>query len=301
MSLASVIGLDLGGTSVKGIALTRDGSEVARDHQAFDLAQPMAFAKAVRQCLERLEALGSFRADAVGLSAPGLTAFDGRSIAFMPGRFPGLEGLDWANYLGRSEVPVLNDARAALLGEVWQGAARGATNVILLTLGTGVGGAAMVDGRLLSGHTGKAGHLGHLSLNPDGPQGITGIPGSLEDAIGNHNVSVRSGGRFTSTHDLLEAHAKGDPVAGEIWLRSVKSLAAAIASLTNVLDPEIVIVGGGIARGGDALFVPLRQWVGRFEWKVLEREVRIVPAQLGDLAGAYGAARHALSSAGSTP
>ncbi|MBL9139332.1 MAG: ROK family protein [Verrucomicrobiales bacterium] len=295
MSQGAVIGLDLGGTSVKGVALTRDGVELARDHQAFELSRPMEFAMAVRRCLETLESRGAFRADAVGLSAPGLSAPDGRSIGFMPGRFPGLEGLDWAHYLGRPNVPVLNDARAALLGEVWLGAARGATNVVLLTLGTGVGGAAMVDGRLLSGHAGKAGHLGHICLDPDGPQGITGIPGSLEDAIGNHNVSSRSAGRFSSTHELLAAHAQGDVAAGEIWSRGVKALAAAIASLTNILDPEVVIIGGGIARGGESLFTPLRQWVDQFEWKVMGHEVRIVPAQLGEMAGAVGAARHALN------
>ncbi len=253
MNPTAVIGLDLGGTSVKGIALTTDGAEIARDHQAFDLSQPMAFAATVKQCLARLEALGSIRASAVGLSAPGLAAADGRSIAFMPGRFPGLEGFDWSGFLDRREVPVLNDARAALLGEVWQGAARGATNVVLLTLGTGVGGAAMVDGRLLSGHVGKAGHLGHLSLDPEGPLGITGTPGSLEDAIGNHNIAARSQGRFPSTHELIAAHAQGDRFASEVWVRSVRALAAAIVSLTNVLDPEVVIVGGRIAGAGEAL------------------------------------------------
>ena len=114
----------------------------------------------------------------IGVAAPGLPARDGRSIAFMPGRLPGLEGLDWATFLHAScDVPVLNDAQAALVGETWCGAAKGVRNALLLTLGTGVGGAAIVDGRVLHGHLGRAGHLGHVSLDPAGPLDIVNTPG----------------------------------------------------------------------------------------------------------------------------
>src|SRR5207249_2187105 len=127
----------------------------------------------------------------------GLPARDGRSIASMPGRLAGLEGLNWQQWLGLAKpVPVFNDAQAALLGEVWLGAAKGAANAVLLTLGTGVGGAAMVDGRVLRGHLGRAGHLGHVALDPDGPGDIVNTPGSLEDAIGEHTLTVRSRGGF---------------------------------------------------------------------------------------------------------
>lgn len=289
-----LIGLDLGGTSVKGVALDHDGRELFRTNTPFELSASMAFADAVRRALAELESLAGGKASHVGLSAPGLAARDGRSIAFMPGRFDGLVGLDWASYLQRPSVPVLNDAHAALLGEVWQGAARGARNVFLLTLGTGVGGAAMVDGQLLRGHNGKAGHLGHVTLDPHGTPDVTNIPGSLEDAIGNHNIAVRSRGRFATTHELIQAHQGGDTAATGIWSESVHALAAAIASLTNVLDPEIVIVGGGIARCGETLFGPLREKVRHYEWRVCDHEVRIVPAELGDLAGAFGAAWNAI-------
>lgn len=293
MSPKTSIGIDLGGTSVKAVALSATGQLLAQEEVTFDLAQPMAFAHAASEAVRKLEHDSGRQADVLGLSAPGLAARDQRSIAFMPDRFPGLVGLDWGEWLGRPEVPVLNDAHAALLGEVWCGAAQGASNVFLLTLGTGVGGAAMVDGRLLRGHSGKAGHLGHLSLDPEGPLDITHTPGSLEDAIGNHSIRRRSGGRFATTHELIQAHEGGDARAAAIWLRSVKALAAAIASLANVLDPEVVIVGGGIARCGETLFAPLRQWVQQFEWQVGNHEVRIVPAVLGPLAGAYGAAWNA--------
>lgn len=292
-----LLGLDLGGTSVKGVAMRPDGSEVARTTVPFDLLENGAFARAVAACAAELESRAG-PATTLGLSAPGIAARDGRSIAFMPGRFPGLEGLVWAEILGRPQVPVHNDAHAALLGEVWRGAAVGSTNVVLLTLGTGVGGAALVDGELLRGHTGKAGHLGHVSLDPWGAPDITGTPGSLEDAIGNHNISTRTAGRFATTHDLLRAHADGDAEATRIWNRSLDALAAAIVSFTNILDPERVIVGGGVARGGELLFPPLRERVARWEWAVGTHRVRIEPAQLGELAGAFGAAYHGWREAG---
>lgn len=284
------LGLDLGGTSVKGVALAPDGVLLARYHQPFELAEPMAFAQAVAQVLALATAQRGVPAR-VGVSAPGIAARDGRSIAHMPGRFEGLEGLVWGDYLKRSEgVPVLNDANAALLGEVGFGAGRGARQAILLTLGTGVGGAVMVEGRLLRGFTGKAGHLGHVSLDSEGAPDICRTPGSLEDAMGNHNIRARTGGRFATTHDLIRAVEAGDAEAQRLWLRSVRALAAALASFGNVLDPEVAIIGGGIARGGETLFRPLREFLDQMEWRPGGVGMRLAPAELGELAGAYGAA-----------
>ena len=232
----------------------------------------------------------------IGVVAPGLPARDQRSIVYLPGRLPGLEGLDWRKFFSfKSAVPVLNDAQAALLGEVWLGAARRSRNVILLTLGTGVGGAAQVDGNLLRGHLGRAGHLGHISLNPAGECDIVKTPGSLEDAIGDCTVSARTGGRFASTAELVAASSRGDLHARQVWQESIRALAAAIASFINVLDPQTIIIGGGIAKSGAALFVPLRRQLARFEWRPGGARVRIVPAQLGDRAGAFGAAWNAMN------
>jgi glucokinase len=197
--------------------------------------------------------------------------------------------MDWHDAVGLPTC-VLNDGHAALLGEVWQGAARGFDNVLMLTLGTGVGGGALVDGRLLRGHRGRAGHFGHLSINPDGPRDIVGTPGSLEDAIGECTIAARSAGRFKTTRDLLAAMREGDVSARELWTRSVHVLAVALAGLVNALDPKIVVIGGGISGAGDDLFGPLSTEFAEMEWQIDADRVAIVPATLGSRAGAYGAA-----------
>ncbi|HEX2747615.1 MAG TPA: ROK family protein [Verrucomicrobiales bacterium] len=284
-------GIDIGGTQIKAGAFAEDGTVVASTLTEGEALCGERWRESVREALAVLEKKCGTRIERVGIAAPGLAAKDSRSIREMPGRLAGLEGLDWTAFLARERVvPVLNDAHAALLGEVWCGAARGARNCFMLTLGTGVGGAAMCDGRLLTGHAGRAGHLGHISLNPAGAPDIVGTPGSLEDAVGNHSVERRSGGRFTMTRELLSAAAAGDARAQEIWEESVQALAAGIVSLINVLDPEVVILGGGIMAAGDQLMAPLRRHLDAMEWRVAGRGVPLVFATLGEMAGACGAA-----------
>jgi glucokinase len=188
----------------------------------------------------------------------------------------------------------LNDAHAALLGEVWKGAAAGYRDVILLTLGTGVGGAILSEGRLLKGVIGRAGHLGHISINEGPDRSIVGTPGALESAIGNCSVKERSGGKFDSTRQLVAAYEAGDPQATAIWMKSVRSLARAITSFINCIDPELIVVGGGIAKAGKALFGPLNNFLDEMEWRPAGHRVRIVPAALGEWAGTFGAAWNAL-------
>jgi glucokinase len=287
---AALIGLDVGGTGLKALAFTSDGKQLAEAAIPTDDDGTKAWLDRARELVLRIrnEVAGD---SVVSVAAPGLPAADGRSIAHMPGRLDGLETLDWQQWLGVAQpVRVFNDAHAALLGEAWLGAARGASNVVLLTLGTGVGGAIMADGRVLRGNLGRAGHLGHISLNPDGPLDIVNTPGSLEDAIGEHNVITRTQGRFRSTRDLVAAVRAGSAEAAGYWQASLHALGAGLAGLINVLDPEVIILGGGIADADDALFTPLAAELDRFEWRPGGSRVRLVKAQLGHNAGATGAA-----------
>jgi glucokinase len=287
------IGIDIGATNVKSVVVTPTGQILAQDRFA-TVDSDSAWLSRVKSHVAGIESSRG-TAEWIGIGSPGLASSDSRSIAWMQGRLGRIQGLDWTNHLGRDRVvPVLNDAHAALLGEIWQGAAKGARNAVLLTLGTGVGGAIVCDGRLLQGHIGRAGHLGHLTLDPSGALDIVNTPGSLEDAIGDHTVLARSEGRFASTADLVAAHGQGSHDAARIWHKSIQCLAAAMASIINLVDPEVIIVGGGIAQAGAALFDPLAAQLDRFEWRPHGHAVRIVPAALGELAGALGAARHAM-------
>jgi len=286
-----ILGIDLGGTHVKGLVVDEWGRVHAEDTRLTEDGAAGAWRDNVRRVVAGLQ--GRFPTIAVaGLCAPGLASRDEKMIMSMPGRLQGLEGLDWSNEL-RLPTVVLNDAHAALLGEVWLGAARGGTNVLMVTLGTGVGGAAMVDGRLLRGHLGRAGHVGHLSLDPAGEPDIVRTPGSLEDAMGDCTVGRRSGGRFATTRALVAAVIAGDEAARAVWERSTGALGAALAGLINVLDPQMIVLGGGIAAAGEVLFTPLRVALDRMEWRIGATGVALVPAKLGAQAGAFGAVHRA--------
>jgi len=296
--LPYLVGIDMGGTAIKAAAFSLEGERLAiRTAPTADggtIEGRPAWAVRIRYLVAEFAAELGSPAKQVGLAAPGIAADNQRSVAVMWNRLAGIEGFDWSEWLG-TPVPVLNDAHAALLGEVWQGAARNRRNAVMLTLGTGVGGAVLVEGRLLRGTLGRAGHLGHATVDHEAKDAsIFGMPGSLEMAVGNCSVAARSGGRFQDSRLLVEAAMAGDALAAEVWDRSVHSLGCAISSFINIFDPEIVVLGGGIAESGPALWTPLEHVLDVVEWRPFGGKVPVVGAELGGWAGAYGAAFEAL-------
>lgn len=287
------IGIDLGGTNIKAAAVAPSGEVLERSSAETRDDGLGGWAAGVRGQIGALESRLGRAPVGVGVAAPGLAARDGRSMASVSGHLESLQGFDWVEYLGRA-ASLLNDGHAALLAEAWKGAAAGAEDAVMLTLGTGVGGAAISGGRLLTGHLGRGGHIGHMCLDADGEPDSLGIPGTLEEALGNRTLARRSRGLFDSTEALVAAHLAGDALATRVWLRSVYQLACAVTSIICILDPEVLVIGGGIARAGAALFGPLERYLDLMEWRPEGRRVRVVPAALGSSAGALGAARHAL-------
>ncbi|HET6993665.1 MAG TPA: ROK family protein [Chitinophagaceae bacterium] len=290
--MKSAIGIDLGGTRIKGVAVDEEGNLL---HQLYmptndgdDTAWKSAVAKTVTELRQYLN--GN---TVIGISAPGLPDKENTTIAFMPGRLEGLENFVWRNYLN-CPAYVLNDGLAALVAEAKTGAAKSSTNAIMITLGTGVGGALLINRQPFQGSFNKAGHIGHMVIDSNGDADVTNMPGSLEECIGNCTVEKRSRGKFASTHELLDAYKKGDEFAREVWLTSVKKLAIGLASASNFISPDTIVVGGGIAEANDDLFIPLNKWFDEFEWQPGGIRPKIVKATQGDLAGAIGAACFAM-------
>ena len=287
------IGIDIGGTAIKAVAAKEDGTILQRIPQPTnDGGDSISeWTENARQLVAAFEENVGSQAASIGISSPGLAADDQRCISYLPGKLRGLEGFDWTVALEKqSLVPVLNDAHAALIGETWIGAARDKQNVVLLTLGTGVGGAITSGGKLLKGTIGRAGHLGHMCLDIDGPPSICDMPGAVEGMIGNCSIQERSNGKYESTRDLVDAYEVNDPEATKIWLRSIRSLGCAISSYINIIDPEIVVITGGISIVGNTLMDPLMTVLDEVEWRPGGHQVPVVFGALGKWAGAVGAA-----------
>lgn len=282
------IGVDLGGTRIKTVVVDGKGGLLYQEYTPTNDGYEN-WKNTIQSSIEQAKNNLGLSSYVVGISAPGIPNEINSVIEFMPGRLQGLENFNWSSYLNKTTW-VLNDAVAALMAEATLGSARDKKNVVMLTLGTGVGGAILIDGKPYQGNFQKAGHIGHMSLNCEDNVDITGMPGSLEDAIGNCTIQKRSMGKFKDTHSLLEAYRKGDHFAKWVWLASVRKLSIAIASISNMLSPECVILGGGITEAGNDLVEPLESFLSVYEWRPGGNKVEVVKAQFNDMAGAIGAA-----------
>lgn len=288
------IGIDLGGTRIKAVAIDADGNVLHENYQPTNDGDDKTWKQAVAAAVKELQAILKTEKINIGLSAPGLPNENNTAIAFMPGRMQGLENFNWKYFLHQPTY-VLNDAVAAMMGEARFGAAKNKKNVVMLTLGTGVGGAILIDGKPYQGAFNKAGHIGHMAINDEGDPDVTGMPGSLEECIGNCTIEKRSKGKFTSTHELLDAYRQGDAFAKNVWLKSVRQLAIGLASVANILSPEVIVLGGGIAQAGKDLFEPLNEFMSQYEWRPGGNKTEIIKAVYGDMAGAIGAACFAMN------
>lgn len=292
--MKATIGIDLGGTRIKAAAIDADGNILHQLYKATYDGDDTIWKKAVADAVTELAIKTNQLDFTIGISAPGLPDECNSAIACMPGRMQGLENFIWKDFLLQPTF-VLNDAVAALMAEAKFGAAKNKKNVVMLTLGTGVGGAILIDGKLYQGKHNKAGHIGHMVINDEGDPDVTGMPGSLEECIGNYTVEKRSKGKFISTHELLEAYKKGDAFAKDVWLKSLRQLAVGLASVINIISPEVIVLGGGITQAGNDLFEPLKEYMSKYEWRQGENGVEIISAEYGDMAGAIGAACFAMN------
>ena len=287
------LGIDVGGTNSKLAVL-----EVEGDHRTvLATATIPTGAGDPGEVVGRLGAAGARLAAehgpvaAAGAGVPGLFDEASGRIVLLPNLPAAWTGRPFRDPLaGLLGVPValINDARAFTLAESRMGAAAGCPTVVCLTLGTGVGGGVVVDGRLRFGPSGRAGELGHQVIEVDGPPCGCGNRGCVE-AFAAVAALCRLGGRDTP-EAVFRAAAAGDQRAGAAVGATLGRLAVGIANLVTVLWPERVVVGGGVAAAGDQLFGPLRAAVAAAAPLVDPASYEIVPAALGPAAGAIGAA-----------
>lgn len=286
----------MGGTTIKGAVVDREGHFSAAERRPTGAEQgPKAVIDAILGLARDLAAHES-RPSALGLAMPGLvseregTVIEASNLGLKgtPIRQIAMERLGIA-------VEVLHDVRAAALAEGLLGAARGHRDYLLLTLGTGVGAAVVIDGHPYTGAHGIGGELGHMCVHPRGPRCACGGVGCVEAIASAGAVARRYGGRVAAEEVAAHAAAR-DPEAERVWRDAVDALALAVANYQALLDPELVVIGGGLASAGDALFAPLRERAA--EVTRFGDPVSIVPAGLSEDAGARGAAIAAWRAAG---
>ncbi|WP_422081087.1 ROK family protein [Ulvibacterium sp.] len=290
------LGIDIGGTKIKTVVLNGEGEildqdEVLTEDDSMDAE--LWKKKIIAQIAEKTHRYAG-KDDGLlqcAISAPGLVDKKNQMILHMPERLQGIENFNWSEELQR-DIKIINDGHSACLAEYesfYRG--QGIQHMLMLTLGTGVGGGIIINGKLYQGNLQRAGHVGHMTVAYDGAPTMTNMPGSLEHAVGNFSVSERTQGRYRSVRELVDAYKNGEESATGWWLESVQKLAVALASLTNILSPELIVLGGGITAGAkDVLMEPLRDFMTRYEWRPKGHKIKLEAARHGSFAGAIGAA-----------
>lgn len=255
------------------------------------------------------EALAGGAVDAVGISCGG--PLDARrGVLLGPLHLPGWDRVPIADLAAaRFGVParLLNDGSAGAWGEFRAGAGRGTGSLVHLTVSSGLGGGAVVGGRLLAGAAGNGGEPGHVVVRRDGRRCVCGRLGCAEAYVAGVQLAARAreavaAGEPTALADVRHPSARdvlrladGDPVAGRIWADAVDALAAVVVDLVNVLEPELVVLGGGVASAaGERLLGPVRAAIDSEAMPAVRRVVRVGRAALGDAAPAIGAGLFAL-------
>jgi glucokinase len=313
--MTTVLAMDVGGTDLKA-ALVSDSGEVLASRR---IPTPLHLDGFRETACAVLRDLSEGAKDIAGLGAgcKGIIDIATSRVDVLPGPLHYLEGARLSHLLAGvlpPGAPVIadNDARVAMAGERRWGAAQGVDDALMLTLGTGVGGAIISGGRILRGEKGIAGHLGHLTVDADGEPCICGNRGCLETvfsaraiesrahAIAHRGVASkiteRSRGGPLSCADVFELAAGGDELASEIVRHATHILAGAVAGLIFALDPAVIILGGQIAQAGDILFQPLSEEIWRRTRGLLRRDVPVIPSRLSDPSGVLGAAALLLES-----
>ena len=302
-----IFAVDLGGTYLRAAAVDSEGGIVSRSKlRTPQTGNPQdivsIIAGAFTECQREID-----QVRALSIVVPGPVDAQAGKVVKAP-NLPFLNGFDLARTLADElGLPVIieNDANAAAIGEWWRGAARGRRTIICLTLGTGVGGGIILDGKLWRGATNAAAEIGHMTVEPFGgvPCGC-GSRGCLEvyasataivrmarEAKPHYPASRLCTGDGLTAEVVYRAASEGDDLATEVFQRVGAYLGIGLANLINILNPEVIVIGGGVANAWDLFDGDMRQQVNQRAFPLPGAEVKIVRAQCDDDAGLLGAAR----------
>jgi glucokinase len=309
-----VLAVDLGGTNLRMAAVGAGGEVVARSKSATPRSvDPRDIVDAIvasaRDCHD--PGAPEYHIQAIGIAIPAMSIGEG-GIVNKAANLPSLDGFALAPAVAEKlGVPAVleNDANAAAIGENWIGASRGIPNSICVTLGTGVGGGIILNGSTLRGPDWSAGEIGHICVEPLGPPCGCGSNGCVEqyssataivrmarEIKGNYPASELHGKPQLSAFDVYEAGKSGDELAGEVFRLMGQYLGIALAGLINVLNPEVIVIGGGVAAGWDLFIGHVRDEIEKRAYCEPAKRAKLVRALLGDDAGILGAARVAFGS-----
>lgn len=313
------VGVDLGGTSIKAGLVERDGTvahyiTLATDAERGPEHVVSRIAAAVEQVLD--EASDGTPPLGIGIGAPGKVANDHATV-IKPPNFPGWIEVNLVERLGSYfSVPIIveNDANAAGIGSAHFGAGQTFDSFIMVTLGTGVGGAILHQKELFRGSTGGAGELGHVSIDYEGHYARSGVAGAIEGYLGQHFLSRHARARLLNRETVLRdlagpelesltpkmlhhAAEQGDEPAREVLAWAGHKLGVALGSVINLLDIRKVVVGGGISAAGDFLLDPARAALLRSVMPSFVEGVEVVQETLGNEAGILGTAHLAFAKA----
>ena len=312
-----VLGIDIGGTNLVVGCVAEDGSALVARASAPTHAEAGAsdvvdrLVALAEGCMEETRrAIPGAEILGVGAGAPGPLDTRRGIVLLTPNlglvNFPLRQII--RDRLGL-DAELDNDANCAVLGEWWVGAARGTRHAIGITIGTGIGGGLILEGKLYHGASDVAGEIGHTTIDTEGRRCKCGNYGCLEAYASGPNIAIRAvealetgaesrlsamvGGALDriTAQTVYEAAQAGDEIALEVVNDTARFLGTGVANLLNVFNPEVVVVCGGVTQAGDHLFVPLRREIARRAFKPAVAACRIVPGELSGTAGVYGAAK----------
>ncbi len=306
-SMQQAIGIDFGGTTVKiGVIEGKEVLDKAPPIATPDYPDPASLMDDIARTVKSLQT--NFpNAQAAGAGMPGF-------VDFATGRVHRLTNVKgWVNIHFKKEleerlqlpVTVDNDANAMAYAEWKVGAGKGYNHLVALTLGTGVGGGLVIDGKLARGANSVGSELGMVSIDYRGRTGPYGNHGGLEEYIGNNEIVAQARELYTeagkrlsqdscSPKALSQLAKEGDPIALKVWDGIAEKLASALTSTVFLLNPEAIIIGGGVSKAGDLLFEPLQEKLFAQIGDPFKEHLRILPAHFGNEAGMIGAANLAL-------